>query len=61
MKKIIIRSIIIGLCLVLIEFIDGAPQYLMTLFVPPRVFILLGIIIIFVLLKILYELKNKGD
>lgn len=51
--------IILGLLIVMIGFVGGAPEYILTLFLPPRIYIVLGLIIILILLKILYELKNR--
>lgn len=62
MKKILIRACIIGVLLVVIACIGGLGEYLLTFLLPPRVFILIGIIVIVILLKILFELKNRrGD
>lgn len=59
MSKIVFRSLIIGVLIVLIGFIGGGPEYIVSLFAPPRVYIVIGVIVIFILLKILFELKNK--
>ena len=61
-KKIITRGLIIALAIVAIAFIAGAGNYIVTFFVPPRIYYVIGAIIIVILLKILNELRNRrGD
>ena len=61
MKKILIRGLIIALVLVGIAFISGGAVTVSRWFVPPRIYILLGIIAIVILLKIFYELRNRKE
>ena len=61
MKKILIRILILGAIIALIAFVPPLGAFLMTLFVPPRIFYVIGFIIIIILLKILYELRGKRD
>ena len=61
MKKIIFRALIIGLLIVIVSCIGDLRYYLLTFLLPPRVFILIGIVIVIVLLKILFELKNRRE
>ena len=61
MSKILKRILILALIIVGVSFIGGAGDFLMTLLIPPRIYIVIGLLILFVLLKILYELKNKKD
>lgn len=61
MKKILFRALIIGLLIVVVACIGGLGNYLLTFLLPPRVFVLIGIVIVIVLLKILFELKNRRE
>ena len=60
MKKILIRGLIIGLIIVIIACIGGMGEQVLTFFVPPRLYIVLGLIVIIILLKILQEVRNNG-
>ena len=61
MKKILLRALILGFLIVVIACIPGAASYLITFLVPPRIFYVIGGVIILILLKILYELRNRRD
>lgn len=60
MKKVLINGLIIGLIIVLIAFIPGAGNRLLSWLVPPRLYILLAVIVILILWKILIELRNRN-
>lgn len=60
-KRIIIGSLILGLLIVLISFVPGAGAFVMSLFMPPTIYVLIGFALFVVLLKILYELRNKNS
>lgn len=59
MKKFIIRVIIICAFILAMACFPPLLNYTMALFVPPRIYIVLGLIMILILLKILYEVRRK--
>ena len=61
MKKILINGLIIGLGIVVLSFIPDSWAIVASFFLPPRVYIIIGIGILLVLWKILIELRNKRD
>lgn len=61
MSKTLKRILILTLIIVIVPFIPGLGQYITTLFLPPRIYIVIGLLILLVLLKILFELRNKKD
>ena len=61
MRKVLINGLIIGLIIVLISFSPGAEIRLLSWLVPPRLYILLAVIVILILWKILIELRNRND
>lgn len=60
MKKILTNALVIAVIIVLIAFIPNAGDRLMSWLFPPRIYILIGVAILIVLLKILYELRNRN-
>ena len=61
MKKILIRALIIGACIVLIACIPMLGNQIITFFVPPRIYILIGIAVIVILLAILHEVRKNRE
>ena len=61
LKRILIVGVIIGLMIVLISFLPDAAAYVISWFLPPKMYYLIGFAIIIVLLKILYELRKRND
>jgi hypothetical protein len=59
MKKFIIRVIIICAFILAMAFFPPLLDFTMALFIPPQIYIVLGLIMILILLKILYEVRRK--
>lgn len=59
MKKYVIRCLIICAVILAIACFPPLLNFTMALFVPPRIYIVLGLIMILILLKILYEVRRK--
>ena len=59
MKKALIRGLIIGLAIVIIAFLPGLGAYLLKFLAPPRIYIVLGILILAALATIIHN--QKGD
>ena len=60
-KKILKRGLIIGIIISLIGLIGGAPELVLSFFVPPRLYVLLALIVILILLKSYVEIKNQRN
>ena len=60
-KKILSKSLLIGVVIVLISIIPDAGNYILTFLIPPRIYILLGVVVCLILWKILIELKNRNN
>lgn len=59
--KILKRGLILALIVVAVAFVGGAGDAIITFFVPPRVFYVIGAVIIVILLKILFEIRNNKE
>ena len=59
MKKILTRGLIIGLIFVLIAFINGGSAFVMSLLMPPTIYIILGVLILAALVTIIHNQNNK--
>ena len=60
-KKILTNGLVIAVIIALIAIIPDAGNRILSWLVPPRLFILIGAIVIYILLKILFELRNKNS
>lgn len=60
-KKIITNALLLAVLIGLIAFIPDAGNRILSWLVPPRLFILIGAIVIYILLKIFFELRNKNS
>lgn len=60
-KKILSKSLLIGVIIVLISIIPDAGNYILAFLIPPRIYILIGIIVCLILWKILIELRNRNN
>lgn len=61
MKKALLRGLIIALAIVIIAFIPGLGSYLLTFLAPPRIFIVLGVLILIALLVIIRNQRGGKD
>ena len=59
-KKILSNALFLALIIVAVAFVPDAGDRLMSWLFPPRIYILIGVVILIVLLKILYELINRN-
>ncbi|MBQ1290663.1 MAG: hypothetical protein IIY28_04860 [Lachnospiraceae bacterium] len=59
-KKILSNALFLALIIVAVAFVPDAGDRLMSWLFPPRIYILIGVVILIVLLKILYELRNRN-
>ena len=60
-KRIFIRALIIALAVVAVACIAGAGDFFLRFLFPPRVYYVIGAVIIVILLKILFEIRNKKE
>ena len=60
MKKILF-VLIVGLLIVVIACIPDLAAFVISLFIPPRLYVVIGICILLVLYKILIELRNRNN
>lgn len=61
MRKNIYYGLLLGLLIVIIAFIPDAGNRLLSWLFPPRLYVLIGLIVILILYKILFELRNKNS
>lgn len=63
MKKILTNALFLAVIIVLIAFIPDGWARIASWLVPPRIYILIGIVLLILLWKILLELRkrNNGD
>lgn len=61
MKKALIRGLIIALAIVVISCIPGLGSYLLTFLAPPRIYIVLGILILAALMTIIHNQKGNKE
>lgn len=60
-KKIVSNGLVIAVIIALLAFIPNAGERVLSWFFPPRLYVVLAVIVIVVLLKILHELRNRND
>ena len=61
MKRALLRGLIIALAIVIIAFIPGLSAYLLRFLVPPRIYIILGVLILAALMTIIHNQKGGSD
>lgn len=59
--KILKRGLIIGAIIALIAFVPGLANYVLTFLAPPRVYIVLGVLIFAALMVIIHQNNQKGQ
>ena len=59
MKKALFRGLFLALAIVIIAFIPGLGSYLLKFLAPPRIYIVLGVLILAALATIIHN--QKGD
>ena len=60
-KKILTNGVIIALFVAVIAFIPDAGNRVLSWLFPPRLYVLIGVVIALILYKILIELRNKNN
>ena len=60
-KKILTNGLIIALFVAVIAFIPDAGNRVLSWLFPPRLYVLIGVLIALILYKILIELRNKNN
>jgi hypothetical protein len=60
-KKILTNGLIIALFFAVIAFVPDAGNRVLSWLFPPRLYVLIGIVIALILYKILIELRNKNN
>jgi len=60
MSKALKRGLIIGLIIVIVAFIPGLGNYLLTFLAPPRIYIVLGVLILAALMTIIHQNNQRG-
>ena len=60
MKTALKRGLIIGLAIVLIAFVPGLGNYLLRFLAPPRIYIVLGVLILAALMTIIRQNNQRG-
>lgn len=58
-KKILSNGVLIAVIIAMIAFIPHAGERLLSWLFPPRLYVLIGAVIVIILLKILIEMRNK--
>lgn len=61
MNNAVKRGLIIGVILVLIAFLPGAGDFLISLLVPPTVYIIIGLLILAALMVIIHQNNQRGS
>ena len=59
-KKVLKRGLILGVIIAVIGLIGGAPDLVLSFFVPPRIYFTMAVIIALILFKIYLELANRN-
>ena len=60
-KKIFVNGLFVGALIAVIALIPDAGNRLLSWLFPPRIYILIGVAVLLVLLKILIELRNRNN
>ena len=61
MRKNLYYGLLLGLLIVIIAFVPDAGNRLLSWLFPPRLYVLIGLIVILILYKILFELRNRNS
>ena len=60
-KKILTNGLIVALFVAVIAFIPDAGNRVLSWLFPPRLYVLIGVVIALILYKILIKLRNKNN
>lgn len=61
MRNKLLFVLIVGILIVVISSIPPAGAFVLSLFVAPRLYIVIGVCVLIVLYKILIELRNRNE
>ena len=61
MRNKLLFVLIVGILIVVISSIPPAGAFVLSLFVPPSLYIVIGVCVLIVLYKILIELRNRNE
>lgn len=59
-KKVLTNGLVIAVLIALIAFIPSAGERVLSWLFPPRLYILIGVVVVVILWKILVELRNRN-